>query len=635
MRSKNSPILGMSLNRRYLVEKEIGRGGFGAVYLARDKQLHLKPVVIKILLKHPDDDPWLKRKFRQEIEALTRIDHPGVIGALDSGEMPDGALFLVMQFVEGVSLRSAINADGMSFGRAASILRQIGQALSAAHDKGIYHRDLKPENIMLQTISADEEYVKLIDFGIALVRDSQITSGNETSHVAGTIAYMAPEQLMGKPSAASDIYALGVIAYEMVTGRRPFTFDTPYQLYELQRDGVRVKPIDLRPSLPEDVQRAILKAISFEPKDRHSRARDLGEELAQALTSASQRWKRASDATTASLAVPIESPKGYGVASKGKRTGTAPAEPRIPLSPPQGQSALAHTKEPNLGHFVFKTCNRRRQVNEFTSFFVSNLKQRPGVPQIFIVHGEERECHDSLVERLIHTEIKRFAERKWGEYKGVVTYKKLGWAYEGELSLLEQELLRMLFAEFDPAYMEDDLSSIALANLISAFLSPLVVIQHRIHASRWDKFTIKLIESYMRFWEGAGNAPSKPQFLIFLNIIYPKPQSGSWWKSLLSSKRFDKDRIESELQDVSASQSAGCPCLMLRELEPLRQDEVKDWFSFNNLYSEKVREELLQKIFTTEDGGIAECKNMADVEHELQAIIESIQQKSTKTRDYL
>lgn len=116
---------------------------------------------------------------------------------------------------------------------------------------------------------------------------------------------------------------------------------------------------------------------------------------------------------------------------------------------------------------MLKTCDRSRQVNEFTNFFINNLKQRSGCPQVYLVRGEERECHDSLVERLIHTQIKRFAEKKWGQQRSVITVKKLGWTYEGELEELQQELERMLFAGFDPAYMEDDLSAIALSNLTS------------------------------------------------------------------------------------------------------------------------------------------------------------------------
>ncbi|MFL6332185.1 MAG: AAA-like domain-containing protein [Pyrinomonadaceae bacterium] len=282
------PYQGMLLADRYLLERELGRGGIGVVYLARDRHLLNKPVVVKILLDLVLDaaaDEWVKKKFRQEVEALARIDHPGVVGVLQAGELADGKPYLVIQYVEGETLRSVMRAEGMGLSRVAHIVRQIGHALSGAHDRGIYHRDLKPENIMLQSLGEDEEHVKLIDFGIATVRDSQAAAGEAaaTTMFSGTPGYMAPEQLLGKPTAASDIYALGVIAHEMLTGRRPYQPDSPYHLMELQRQGVKVKPRELRPDLPERAQALILKALSFEQAERPARARTFGDELARAL----------------------------------------------------------------------------------------------------------------------------------------------------------------------------------------------------------------------------------------------------------------------------------------------------------------------------------------------------------------
>ena len=275
--------LGMVLKDRYVIEKELGRGGMSVIYLARDRQLHMRCVVIKALLEASAHNPWLEKKFHQEMEALARLDHPGIVGVLDAGEMPDGKSYLVMQFVEGANLRSVIRPEGMNLARIARLMRQTGRALDAAHEKGIHHRDLKPENIMLQDLGGGEELVKLIDFGIATVRDSQVTASQDSMVVAGTLAYMAPEQLERKPSAASDIYALGVIAYEMATGQRPFMADSIPELYERQRAGVEVKPVELRPDLPEAAQAVILKALSFAPQDRYRSARDFAEALVRAL----------------------------------------------------------------------------------------------------------------------------------------------------------------------------------------------------------------------------------------------------------------------------------------------------------------------------------------------------------------
>ncbi len=282
---------GALLGERYLIERKIGHGGVGIVFLARDKRLHDAPVVIKLLaegLLDRENRAWFEKKFRQEVRALARIDHPGVVRALDVGELPDGRAYLVMQYVSGMSLRSVIQSQGlhgMEFQRAADLLRQMGQALTAAHQQGVIHRDLKPENIMLQ-IAGDEEHVSLIDFGIATVLDTAEAGLVGSTQVAGTRDYMAPEQLQGRPSHASDIYALGVIAYEMLTGRRPFNPETVSQLLELQRSGVKVMPCDLRPALPRAAQAVILKSLSFTPENRYARAKDFTEALAHALTSA-------------------------------------------------------------------------------------------------------------------------------------------------------------------------------------------------------------------------------------------------------------------------------------------------------------------------------------------------------------
>jgi len=200
----------------------------------------------------------------------------------DQGETPDGWPYLVLEFVDGVTLRSVMSEQGMEFPRVASLIRQIGQALDAAHDHGVYHRDLKPENVMLRDLGGGQELPVIIDFGVATVADCQM-GGSPLTRVAGSYPYMAPEQLSGKPEAASDIYALGVIAFEMLTGCRPFEEDSPVQLFFKQKQGVQVKVGDLRTGVSEAVQRVISKALSFDPKDRYVRALELGEDLARAL----------------------------------------------------------------------------------------------------------------------------------------------------------------------------------------------------------------------------------------------------------------------------------------------------------------------------------------------------------------
>ncbi|MDX2042393.1 MAG: protein kinase [Acidobacteriota bacterium] len=282
---KQTSYDGVLLKDRYLIEGELGRGGIGVVYLARDTQLMNRRVVVKVLLEDSGNslhNPWFKKKFEQEIEALVRLDHPGIVGVLDAGSMPDGKEFFVMQYVEGGPLRKLVNGP-MEFGQVARLVRQIGQALNAAHEKGIVHRDLKPENIMVQQSGDGEELLKLIDFGIASVKDSQVATSAEKTKVAGALPYMAPEQLRGQPDASSDIWALGAMAYEMLTGRLPFYAETLVQLYELQKRGVQATPRSLRQDISPTVESILLKAMAFDPADRYQRAKDLGEDLFRAL----------------------------------------------------------------------------------------------------------------------------------------------------------------------------------------------------------------------------------------------------------------------------------------------------------------------------------------------------------------
>ena len=274
-----------SLKGRYVLVRELGRGGFGTTYLATDTELAGRNVVVKILFQQRARDAWSLKRFKGEMEALARIDHPGVVSVVDFGCLPDETSFLVMQYVSGTSLRELIPRGGMPLARMAHIVQQIGRALSAAHSAGVCHRDLKPANIMVQTHADGEEQVKLIDFGIATVQD--LDTASTSSRIAGTWEYMAPEQFDGKSSPASDIYQFGVVAYELATSVQPFPSSAPALLLMQKKKTVKVPPKDLRPDLPAAAQDAILKALSPNPQDRYQHAAEFGDALARALLSGS------------------------------------------------------------------------------------------------------------------------------------------------------------------------------------------------------------------------------------------------------------------------------------------------------------------------------------------------------------
>src|SRR5262245_18390241 len=276
---------GMILDGRYVIEKELDQGGIGVIYLSQDRKLRNR-VVIKTLIEQSRakiERKWIEEKFRQEIDVMARINHPGVVGALDVGALPDGRTYLVMQYIPGPSLRAALAAGKMDLARVGGLIRQLGQALAAVHEHNIIHRDLKPENVLLQR-SGGVEYAKIIDFGIAKVRAELSATDEQKTISIGTPAYMAPEQLLGHPTTASDIYALGVIAYEMVTGRRPFATDNLLELAQRQRASAFPRPRQLRPELPAAAEAVILRALAFDQRHRYNNAQEFGGDLARALT---------------------------------------------------------------------------------------------------------------------------------------------------------------------------------------------------------------------------------------------------------------------------------------------------------------------------------------------------------------
>lgn len=277
--SRVDDLVGQTIGERYLVEKELGGGGMSRVYLARDGRVNGRPVVLKVLSRELLEHPYARQKFEQEVEALIRIDHPGVVDVSDKGTLADGRPYFVMQFINGENLRSRIRSEGMNLERAASILRQIGAALNQVHENGVFHRDLKPENIMLRR---GTDSVVLIDFGIAKVIDSIVAPTTTHGTSAGTLLYMSPEQLLRKEvTTASDIYSMAVIAYEMLTGRRPFDAKSEAELVDQQRKRVQLKPRVLRKDLPVEAEDIILRGLSFEP--RYQNAKQFGARLADAL----------------------------------------------------------------------------------------------------------------------------------------------------------------------------------------------------------------------------------------------------------------------------------------------------------------------------------------------------------------
>lgn len=218
------PLIGRVLDGRYRVEARLGAGGFGVVYRATQIRLG-RPVAIKVLLAAFVADPGRRRRFLVEARAVSQLTSPHTVRVLDFGELPDGVLYLVMELLTGESLARRLQRGPLPLAVALEHGIAVSRSLEEAHQAGVVHRDIKPDNIFLHRV-ADREHAKLIDFGIARVVDSS-GAGTGTGAVIGTAAYMAPEQATGRPiGARADLYALGVVLFEMVSGTRPFRADS-------------------------------------------------------------------------------------------------------------------------------------------------------------------------------------------------------------------------------------------------------------------------------------------------------------------------------------------------------------------------------------------------------------------------
>lgn len=284
-------LVGQILESRFLIEKNLtdegaDAGGIGVVFLARDLNLMDLQVVVKILSEKALRDANIVRKFLHEKEALIKLSHPGIVRILDSGKLSDGNPFIVMEFIEGQSLRKLLESeDVLPFNLSAHIIESMADALAAAHAKGIYHRDIKPENVMLSPEDHGFDRVRLIDFGIARVTESQLSPVTDVAVVMGTPWYMAPEQFLhfAEPSPATDIYSLSVVVFEMLTGARPFKPKSTVELPLLQKEGVKVMPRQIRDEITAEVEELLLSGLEFMPENRPDSIRGFGKNLAAGL----------------------------------------------------------------------------------------------------------------------------------------------------------------------------------------------------------------------------------------------------------------------------------------------------------------------------------------------------------------
>lgn len=283
LQSTSDELIGQTLADKYRIEELISEGGMGAVYRGTHILMD-KKVAVKVLRPSLAADDTIVARFSREAKAASRIAHPHALSVTDFGESENGVVFLVMEYLDGETLKSAIRSDGpMPLSRVTEIMRQVGGALDAAHAGGVIHRDLKSDNIMLMETNGGD-WAKVLDFGIAKITervgtfDPGITAPNL---IIGTPQYMSPEQCSqsSELDSRSDIYSLGVILYEMLIGHVPFTGESPTAIMMKHLQETPPSVLVERNDLPESVGRVVDRALAKKPEDRFQSAAELVEAL--------------------------------------------------------------------------------------------------------------------------------------------------------------------------------------------------------------------------------------------------------------------------------------------------------------------------------------------------------------------
>jgi serine/threonine protein kinase len=290
-RGAADPLVGQVVADRYRIVSLLGRGGMGVVY--KVEHIHIgKMMAMKLLSGELARDAATVRRFRAEAKAISKLAHANTVQIFDFGESAR-LVYLVMEYLPGRDLGSLISSEGpLDFIRAAKICAQVAASVSEAHDRGIVHRDIKPENIMLCDTTSQRDFVKVLDFGIAKLRDSEeLSAATQSGHIVGTPYYMAPETIRGEAADPRvDVYALGAVFYKALAGVPPYQSGTPMGVLtmHLTQPLVPVRERASRPELPAEADAIVAKAMEKKPAERYQSMEALREDLLRCINAAGE-----------------------------------------------------------------------------------------------------------------------------------------------------------------------------------------------------------------------------------------------------------------------------------------------------------------------------------------------------------